>query len=1016
MKKLKFKILTVILCLSSVLGYGQVRDFTATDCDGVTHNLYSELAAGNAVILNVCAGWCEPCRLADPKLEEVYQDVCQNTANVKVYGVLYDDYNYSTTDCTFGDQYASDYNLNFPLFTGSEAEYIEEIYTYEFGVNSVPAFYVIIPDTANPYQSHVEIHVGNYPNLRDILIDMLVSNGFPVQDPVSLDISGDFCDPNPYAVLSSNKTYGNIWSTGDTTQSITVTTPGIYSLEAYDDCGFLKYKEVNVEFLDSPIAGLATISDTITCSGEPYTINYSGGNSSEATWQFQLNKDGEWHDLGPADLGSYTFGLSINQQYVDFRVKAINGSESSPGCIEFSNMVSVSLPPSSGTATISKTSVCPGESLELEYNSSIDNGQVWFFNDGTGWHPAAPANIGVINFITDETDEGKVYQFKVFENDNASGCSSYSNILTLEVLQRTGNIIGSECLQIGESAKLELFDYDPSSPILWYPGGETTPTINVSPLENTDYTVEFTDLNGCANTITHHIGIPKLGTLSTPQSYACYGSYLTIVYSGGGGEVTLFRSASFFETYLEVPSTNLSDFEHDFFVGVDDTFKAFARVTDCYGNYYYTDTLKVGVRTIELGELSDIRNCLFVGDSVTIGLLDNTTNLFGFEWSPNGETTPTITVESFDEPTSYSLTYSDSFCTDYRNFFINPVYKDSITLDPQKVCDGNVFTLEYNNLNTLLYEGLSRSYPEWQYQFPSQTSWSTLDNALIESSISLIAYNSYDSLKFRVFNSSPYCDQDFSSNEVQLYVSDEHPTVSITSVPSNNVFTGGDPNTLYLGYGPQSTTLSTTVSGGNSYTYDWTGTNLSCYNCANPVFSPTTEGLYTLEVVVANESGCETSESITICVLDIRDSNNAGKILMCVSNGNNASSKSVDLNGIQAFFNNNPNAQLGYCGQSCNRTASKTGITNIDVVEELNLLVYPNPTSGTVVLSSNAFTKGASTLVLRDITGKEVMVIERSASQGSNQHEIDMSDFSSGVYMLTLKQEGTLIHIKVIKE
>lgn len=44
---------------------------------------------------------------------------------------------------------------------------------------------------------------------------------------------------------------------------------------------------------------------------------------------------------------------------------------------------------------------------------------------------------------------------------------------------------------------------------------------------------------------------------------------------------------------------------------------------------------------------------------------------------------------------------------------------------------------------------------------------------------------------------------------------------------------------IFLGYGPQSVTLSANGAGGSGFTYSWSPAgNLSCTNCPNPVFTP----------------------------------------------------------------------------------------------------------------------------------------------------------------------------------
>ena len=111
---------------------------------------------------------------------------------------------------------------------------------------------------------------------------------------------------------------------------------------------------------------------------------------------------------------------------------------------------------------------------------------------------------------------------------------------------------------------------------------------------------------------------------------------------------------------------------------------------------------------------------------------------------------------------------------------------------------------------------------------------------------------------------------------------------SVTSVPTNNTYTGGGPNTLFIGYGAQSSTLTTSVPSGSSYTYVWTGADvamLSSTTAANPVFTPTRGGNFTFNVTVTNSLGCISTASVSVCVTDIR-------VFAGVSNGGSCNHQS----------------------------------------------------------------------------------------------------------------------------
>ncbi|MDB5236117.1 MAG: hypothetical protein JWR44_3110 [Hymenobacter sp.] len=91
--------------------------------------------------------------------------------------------------------------------------------------------------------------------------------------------------------------------------------------------------------------------------------------------------------------------------------------------------------------------------------------------------------------------------------------------------------------------------------------------------------------------------------------------------------------------------------------------------------------------------------------------------------------------------------------------------------------------------------------------------------------------------------------------------------VSITVTRSNNVYTGGPNNTIYLGYGAQTAQLK--ASGGT--TYRWSpAAGLSNAAIANPIFAPKTAGTYTYTVTSTTPTGCYGKASVTLKVVDVR--------------------------------------------------------------------------------------------------------------------------------------------------
>ena len=86
-------------------------------------------------------------------------------------------------------------------------------------------------------------------------------------------------------------------------------------------------------------------------------------------------------------------------------------------------------------------------------------------------------------------------------------------------------------------------------------------------------------------------------------------------------------------------------------------------------------------------------------------------------------------------------------------------------------------------------------------------------------------------------------------------------------------------------------------------------------------------------------------------------------------------------------------------------------IFNVGIDEvESKLLVYPNPTEGSVTIRIDSYTGSFDASVV-DMTGKEVL----SLSNISSSSAIDLSQLTTGFYFLKVKTEDNVIQTKVYK-
>jgi peroxiredoxin len=111
-------------------------DFTITDIDGNSRNLYSELDANKVVVLKFFTNWCSVCNNTADDVVAIYSGY-QTAGEPVVFWALNRDQNETNADAT---TFRNNHNIPFPV--------IGEAYTVsqQFGVQYQPEYYIIKPD------------------------------------------------------------------------------------------------------------------------------------------------------------------------------------------------------------------------------------------------------------------------------------------------------------------------------------------------------------------------------------------------------------------------------------------------------------------------------------------------------------------------------------------------------------------------------------------------------------------------------------------------------------------------------------------------------------------------------------------------------------------------------------------------------------------------------------------------------------------------------------------------------
>ncbi len=238
--------------------------------------------------------------------------------------------------------------------------------------------------------------------------------------------------------------------------------------------------------------------------------------------------------------------------------------------------------------------------------------------------------------------------------------------------------------------------------------------------------------------------------------------------------------------------------------------------------------------------------------------------------------------------------------------------------------------------------------------------------------------------------------------------------VTVSGQVSSSCNISSTANTIYLGYGAQSTVLS--VTGISAVSYAWSpAAGLSCTNCPSPVFTPAAEGNYTITVRVTNSTGCISSCSITVCVLDVRVPGTDGqKIYVChvLPNSMGGShSLAVSINAVSSHFPGHIDDRLGRCEQSCSGSF-KTDETVDFVMGQKEVKLYPNPFSDYFQLAMSDKNPAPVYLRVYDVAGK---LIADYSSLPPAETLFYGAELSKGIYLAEVRQGESRKVVKMVK-
>ena len=292
----------------------------------------------------------------------------------------------------------------------------------------------------------------------------IIVNEVPVTPVITANGPITICDGST-VMLSSDAASGNLWSNGETSQSIEVSNSGIFSVTATNifDCSSTPSNAIEVIKLNRPAAPVITASgSTSLCFGQSVTLT-----SDKPTGNF-------WN------TGAQTQSISVDYfsagEYRLFYVDE-NNCVSQIATVNIIDLPQAPLPLISASGP---TNFCPGNSVTL--TSSIVEGVTWSTGETT--QSITVTNSG--NYSVSIT--------------NSNGCSTENGPVPVTVypVPETPTIITNGPTSFCSGGNVELTS---SMAVLGNANSWSNGSVGQSTIINSSglYTLSYTDNNGCVS-------------------------------------------------------------------------------------------------------------------------------------------------------------------------------------------------------------------------------------------------------------------------------------------------------------------------------------------------------------------------------------------------------------------------------------------------------------------------------------------------------------------------------------
>jgi len=609
-----------------------------------------------------------------------------------------------------------------------------------------------------------------------------------------------------------------LWSTGETTQSITVnpTITTLYSVSvSVGGCNpSSATSSVTVKSIPTVIAS----SGATICNGQSTTIGttVSAPNGTYA-----------WTPSGTNSSLTVTPTLSnstIQQTFNYSVVYTLNGCPSLPSqsTVTVNPVPTVSLP--------SSIAICNGSSGILTSTVNLPNGTYV-------WTPSGPTTSTISVNPTTNTDYFVTYTL--------DGCSTSSNTATVVVNSIPTITVNNSTICSGAQAALTAVGSPANTGTYLWSTTATSATINVNPTTTTNYTVTYT-VNGCSSQpATAAVTVNPIPTLSIADTTICGGLSVQLIGNGSPSAGTYLwtgpglTSPTNQQSQITVSPTSTSSYSVSYTANgctandnvnvtvIQNPTASVNSTTICFGNsatlvanpangiYSWSDgtnvigtgqtltvnpsvtstyTVSVSVggctattatSTVTVNPIPTVTAApgatICNGQSTTIGTTVSAPN-GTYAWTPSGmnsslTVTPTLSNPTVQQPFTYSVVYTLNGCPSLPS-------SSTVTVNPKP-------TVSLNNL--VLCSG-SNGNIQATPNLPNGTyNWSTGVSGLSENEI-IVSHVSIPSNQVTIFSYSGWYVVNGCSSDTVASTVTVNPIPNLTSSNTGNICSGGTLN------------------------------------------------------------------------------------------------------------------------------------------------------------------------------------------------------------------------------